>query len=95
MLSFSSCITALLTGSFEPIRNRLDKLELGMTKAEVTKILNAYYTVVEKSMNDGEITEVLSYSFGSTTEVYLFVLVDNKLVRWFREFIPRYEIKSS
>lgn len=73
----------------------MNQIELGMSKGQVTQILGAEYTVAEKRIENGVEVEVLSYrNFHQNDEFYLFLFIDNKLEKWHREFLPKYEIKE-
>ncbi|MDD4513960.1 hypothetical protein [Massilibacteroides sp.] len=67
---------------------KMEKLELGMSKKEVTHILGNAYTIAEKRIEEGRQVEVLSYRDIKGDEFYMFVLVNNKLEEWYREIIP-------
>ena len=74
----------------------MNQLELGMSKEEVTKILGNEYTIAEKRMEAGNQVEILSYrNFPETDEFYQFVFVNNSLDNWYRELMPRYEIREN
>lgn len=72
---------------------RMNDLELGMTKEEVTKILGDKYTIAEKRIERGFLVEILSYrDFYKDDEFYLFEFKDNRLEKWHREIVPQYEV---
>lgn len=71
--------------------SKMDKLELGMTKVQVTDILGKGYTIAEKRMENGLQVEVLSYrDFYKDDEFYLFQFTDGRLEKWYRELLPGY-----
>jgi hypothetical protein len=71
----------------------MNKLELGMSKKQVTNILGTGYTIAEKRIENGIEVEVLSYQdFHKKNEFYLFLFANNKLEKWYRELLPKYEI---
>lgn len=85
---FSSCIS--LATLIESPGEKMNLLELGMSKKKVTTLLNSYYTIAEKrQMNDITI-EVLSYRFNFTDEIYMFVFENDSLIEWYRELVPQY-----
>jgi uncharacterized protein YcfL len=87
VLLLSSCAAfqaAIMTSS------KMNKLELGMSKEEVTKILGSDYTIAEKRMEENNKIEVLSYrSYYKDDEFYMFVFRNNKLEKWYRELLPK------
>lgn len=90
MLLLNSCISvANMTSS------KMDKIELNMSREQVTSILGGKYTIAEKRMENGHQIEVLSYrDFYHTDEFYLFRFTDGKLEKWYRELLPKYENKD-
>ncbi len=74
----------------------MNQLELGMSKEQVTGILGKEYTIAEKRMEGGNQIEILSYrNSPETDEFYQFVFVNNELERWYRELMPRYEVREN
>lgn len=75
--------------------SKMNQLELGMSKEQVTNILGKGYTVSEKRIENGIQIEVLSYrDVLKDDEFYLFQFKNDKLKEWYRELLPRYP-KSS
>jgi hypothetical protein len=75
---------------------KMNKLELGMSKKQVTTILGRGYTIAEKRMDNNVEIEILSYrDFHKNDEFYLFLFTNNKLEKWYRELLPKYEIKGN
>ncbi|MGJ1203852.1 hypothetical protein [Sphingobacterium lactis] len=71
---------------------KMDRLELGMTKEQVTHILGSGYTIAEKREDNNIKIEVLSYrDFYKDDEFYLFKFLDGKLEKWYRELTPKIE----
>lgn len=69
----------------------MDKVELGMSKLEVTKILGEKYRISGKMIENGiEVTQVSYRPLFDPDEVYYFTFEDDKLVKWEREIIPKY-----
>lgn len=68
----------------------MNKVQLGMTKEQVTQILGNQYTIAEKSMENGIEIEVISYYnyTVNNNEYYQFLFLDNKLEKWYRELGP-------
>lgn len=63
---------------------KMNKLELGMSKAQVTSILGTGYTISEKSIENGNNIEILSYNnVYNTKEYFYFVFKNDKLERWY------------
>lgn len=93
LMLFTSC-ASLMVARMSSIN--MNKLELGMSKEQITQILGIDYTIAEKRM-DGDIkVEVLSYRDAyKTDEFYLFVFKNNKLERWYRELLPKESIKTN
>lgn len=72
--------------------SNMNKLELGMSKKEVTTILGTGYTIAEKRIENGIEIEILSYrDFYKDDEFYMFLFANNKLEKWYRELLPKYE----
>lgn len=72
--------------------DNMNKLELGMTKQQVTAILSDKYTISEQRIENNEVIQILSYrDFYSTNEYYLFQFRNNRLEKWHRELLPTYE----
>lgn len=70
-------------------------LKLGMNKGEVIQILGSSYTIAEKKVKDGDQIEVLSYrNFPYDDEFYMFLFKNNKLMKWYRTFKPKYETST-
>ena len=90
VLLMSSCI------SFQAVHmtsDKMNRLELGMTKEQVTQILGSGYIIAEKRMEEGDQIEVLSYrDFYKENEFYLFLFKNNKLEKWYRELPSIYEV---
>jgi len=93
ILILSSCATfsaAIMTST------NMNKLELGMSKEQVTKILGSDYTIAEKRIEDDKTIEVLSYrDYYHNDEFYMFVFKNDKLEKWYRELLPKESIKSN
>lgn len=76
--------------------NKMDKLELGMSKEQLTVVLGRGYTIAEKRMEEGNLIEVLSYrNYPQDREIYLFVFANNSLQEWYREIVPVYEVREN
>lgn len=76
--------------------NKMDKLELGMSKQQLTAILGRGYTIAEKRLEEGNLVEVLSYrNYPYDREIYLFVFANNELKEWYREIVPVYEVREN
>lgn len=74
----------------------MEKLELGMSKQQLTAILGRTYTIAEKRMEEGNLIEVLSYrNYPNDRELYLFVFANNELQEWYREIVPVYEVREN
>jgi hypothetical protein len=74
----------------------MNKLELGMSKVQVTNILGSAYTIAEKRIEDNNKIEVLSYrDFYKDDEFYMFVFKNDKLEKWYRELLPRETTKTN
>jgi len=93
ILMFSSCAAysiAHMTSS------NMNKLELGMSKEQVTQILGSAYTIAEKRMEDDKRIEVLSYrDYYNNDEFYMFIFKNDKLERWYRELLPKEKTKEN
>ena len=73
---------------------KMNQLELGMSKEQVTQILGIGYTIAEKRIQDNNEIEVLSYrDFYNKDEFYLFLFKDQKLEKWYRELLPSDKIE--
>ncbi|EPR66900.1 hypothetical protein ADICYQ_4161 [Cyclobacterium qasimii M12-11B] len=73
----------------------MNKLELGMSKEQVTQILGTDYTIAEKRLEDDNEIEVLSYrDHFENDEFYLFVFKNQKLEKWYRELLPKERIEN-
>lgn len=71
---------------------KMDQIELGMTKNQVTEILGSTYTIAEKRMEGNVSIEIVSYSdFYKDYEYYMFVFKDGKLEKWYRELVDKRE----
>ena len=88
----------LLTACSQTLRissSKMEQLELGMSKKQVTGIMGKEYTISEKRMENGVEVEVLSYrDFYNDDELYLFRFKNGRLQEWHREILPRYELKK-
>ncbi len=96
-----ACLSLLLLTSCSPnffstLRSsNMNKLELGMSKDQVTEVLGNSYTIAEKRVENGSVIEVLSYrNSPDDDEFYLFVLRNNKLEEWYRELLPQFEYRK-
>ncbi|MDO9634490.1 MAG: hypothetical protein Q7J05_05515 [Paludibacter sp.] len=93
ILIFSSCATfsaAIMTST------DMNKLELGMSEEQVTKILGSAYTIAEKRIEENNKIEVLSYrDYYKDDEFYMFVFKNDKLEKWYRELLPKERIKTN
>lgn len=85
VLSLSACSSLSVMSMTS---QKMEKLELGMPKEEVTRILGDAYTIAEKRIEDGKPIEVLSYRDIKGDEFYMFVFINNKLEEWYREIVP-------
>jgi len=71
----------------------MNKLELGMSKEQVTDILGSNYTIAEKKMENGVLVEVLSYRDSyNNDEFYMFLFKNNTLEKWNRELALKQEV---
>lgn len=76
--------------------SNMNKLELGMSKQQVTKILGSGYTIAEKRMEMSTEVEVLSYrDFYQKDELYMFVFKNGKLEKWYRQLAPTERVITS
>jgi len=87
MFLLASCISmssiAYMTSA------KMNKLELGMSKEQVTQVLGTDYKIAEKRLEDDIEIEVLSYRDRvANDEVYFFVFKNKKLEKWYQEIIP-------
>lgn len=75
--------------------SKMNKLELGMSKQQVTQILGSAYTISEKRVEDNSEIEVISYrdSF-ELDEIYFFVFKNKKLDNWYRDLISKEIIET-
>jgi hypothetical protein len=74
----------------------MNKLELGMSKEQVTSILGSDYTIAEKRIEDNNKIEVLSYrDFYRNDEFYMFVFKNDKLEKWYRVLQPKETMKTN
>lgn len=73
-------------------KSNMEKIQLNMSKSQVSNILGSSYTITEKRVEATDTIEVISYrNFPYVDEFYLFRFKNNKLERWDREF----QIKSN
>ena len=90
-------ILVLITTACSSLANmtseKMNKLELGMSKQQVTEILGSNYTIAEKKIENGVQVEVLSYrDFYKDDEFYMFIFKNNILERWHRELALKQEV---
>ena len=90
-------IIVLITTACSSVVNmtseKMNKLELGMSKQQVTEILGSNYTIAEKKIETGVQVEVLSYrDFYKDDEFYMFIFKNNTLERWHRELSLKQEV---
>ncbi len=90
-------IIVLITTACSSVVNmtseKMNKLELGMSKQQVTEILGRNYTIAEKKIENGVQVEVLSYrDFYKDDEFYMFIFKNNTLERWHRELALKQEV---
>lgn len=90
-------IIGLITTACSSVVNmtseKMNKLELGMSKQQVTEILGSNYTIAEKKIENGVQVEVLSYrDFYKDDEFYMFIFKNNTLERWHRELALKQEV---
>jgi hypothetical protein len=96
-LMLSSC--AAFLDAFTPPAfsgSNMSKLELGMTKDEVIKIMGRDFSIIEKRMENGSEIEVFSYTnlnkqTSEIPEFFLFRFNNGKLEEMYREFPKRPE----
>lgn len=98
-ISFYFLVILILTACSSVAKitsSKMDKLELGMSKKQVALILGDKYTIAEKRVENGIEVEVLSYrNFPRDDEFYLFLFAGDKLEKWYRELVPKYEFKDN
>jgi len=83
----SACVSNNIVWS---TNKNIKKVQLGMTKDEVIQILGEKYMITSASEdNQGNHIEVLGYKSDSDEE-YKLKFVNNKLIEWDRERIPKY-----
>jgi len=91
-------VVVFITGCTSVVKmssSNMNKLELGMTKEQVTTILGNGYTVAEKRIENNIQIEVLSYrNFYKDDEFYLFQFKNNKLEKWHMELVSKYEVQN-
>ncbi len=95
-ISILSTLLLLLLASCMPMysiaymtSSKMNKLELGMSKEQVTQVLGTDYKIAEKRLEDNNEIEVLSYRDRvEKDEVYYFVFKNKKLEKWYQELIP-------
>ena len=90
-------IIVLITTACSSVVNmtseKMNKLELGMSKQQVTEILGSSYTIAEKKIENGVQVEVLSYrDFYKDDEFYMFTFKNNTLEKWHRELALKQEV---
>ena len=90
-------ILVLITTACSSLANmtseKMNKLELGMSKQLVTEILGSNYTIAEKKIENGVQVEVLSYrDFYKDDEFYMFTFKNNTLEKWHRELALKQEV---
>ena len=90
-------IIVLITTACSSVVNmtseKMNKLELGMSKQQVTEILGRNYTIAEKKIENGVQVEVLSYrDFYKDDEFYMFIFKNNTLEKWHRELALKQEV---
>lgn len=90
-------ILVLITTACSSLANmtseKMNKLELGMSKQQVTEILGNNYTIAEKKIENGVQVEVLSYrDFYKDDEFYMFTFKNNTLEKWHRELALKQEV---
>jgi len=84
ILMLSSCASLTVA---HMTSTKMNKLELGMSKEQVTQILGHDYTIAEKRIEDDKKIEVLSYrELYDNEEFYMFLFKNDKLEKWYREF---------
>ena len=80
---FSSCAgyqNAMTSGS------KVKKLELGMTKSEVTRIMGNTYRAIAAANEDGRRIEVIGYETEDSYWMYILYFSDGMLDRYQREW---------
>ncbi len=91
LLLFHSCSSLQVS---HMTSSNINKLELGMSKEQVTQILGSNYTIAEKRLEGNNEIEVLSYrDYYKNDEFYLFVFNNQKLDKWYRELLPKERIE--
>ena len=90
-------ILVLITTACSSVVNmtseKMNKLELGMSKQQVTEILGSNYTIAEKKIENGVQVEVLSYrDFYKDDEFYMFIFKNKTLEKWHRELALKQEV---
>ncbi len=90
-------ILVLITTGCSSLANmtseKMNKLELGMSKQQITEILGNNYTIAEKKIENGVQVEVLSYrDFYKDDEFYMFIFKNNTLEKWYRELALKQEV---
>lgn len=86
-------ITTACSSLVNMTSEKMNKLELGMSKQQVTEILGSNYTIAEKKIENGVQVEVLSYrDFYKDDEFYMFIFKNNTLERWHRELALKQEV---
>ena len=90
-------IIVLITTACSSVVNmtseKMNKLELGMSKQQITEILGNNYTIAEKKIENGVQVEVLSYrDFYKDDEFYMFIFKNNTLEKWYRELALKQEV---
>lgn len=92
-LVFSSCASFQIANMTS---SNMNKLELGMSKEQVTNILGSAYTIAEKRIENDKKIEVISYrDFYKSDEIYMFVFINSKLEKWYRELVPTQGITAA
>ena len=89
-LLFASCGVVNVTS----MRSyNMERVELGMTKSELTGILGTAYTIAEKRIEAQDTIEVLSYrNYPQQEELYLFTFRNSHLQEWKREIQREYKV---
>ncbi len=86
-------ITTACSSVVNMTSEKMNKLELGMSKQQVTEILGSNYTIAEKKIENGVQVEVLSYrDFYKDDEFYMFIFKNNTLEKWHRELALKQEV---
>lgn len=74
--------------------SKMEKIELGMSKSELTQLLGNSYTIAKKEMKNKDTIEVISYrNFPYDDEFYLFEFNNGSLKKWDRQYI--YNVKET